>query len=178
MKRLALAFALIFSLTLVTAPTDADAQTVFELGPRIGIDVGDVEEVFIGADFRITSPGLPIVINPTFDFYFVEDITVWNLSGNALFQFGIDNEVFNPYAGAGLAIFRQSFDEQTVDTGFGTVTSPGGSTTDIGINLIFGADFITGGPVKPFAEVHFTPVFSDPESINLFGVRGGILFGF
>jgi len=158
----------------------ASAQVDVSVGPRLGIDVGDVEEVFLGADVRIQSPAVPVIINPTFDYYFTDDpLTFWGLSANALFPFGVNNQAFTPYAGAGLGIFRSSLDDQQIDGGeFGTITVEGESTTDVGINLIFGAQFLTGGPIAPFVEAHYTPIFADPENVNLFGIRGGLLFSF
>lgn len=148
-------------------PISANAQTEVALGPRVGIDVGDVEEVFIGADARISSPSLPVVVNPTFDYYFTSgDLTFWGLSGNALYQFGVDNQEFTPYAGGGLGIYRRSFDTQ-----FGSASS-----TDLGLNLLFGIQFPLES-VRPFAEAQFTPVFAD-DSFNLFTIKGGILFSF
>ncbi|MFP4227986.1 MAG: hypothetical protein ACLFTE_04065 [Salinivenus sp.] len=156
----------VFFLVLML-PTNAEAQTEVAVGPRIGIDVGDVEEVFIGADARITSPSLPVVVNPTFDYYFTPDgFTFWGLSGNALYPFGIDNQQFTPYAGGGLGIYSRSVDAQ-----FGSASS-----TDLGLNLLFGIQFPLES-VRPFAEAQFTPVFAD-GSYNLFSIKGGLLFSF
>lgn len=146
-------------------PLEAEAQSQFKVGPRLGIDAGDIEEVFIGADARISSPALPVTVNPTFDFYFTpENTTFWSLSGNALYPFGVNNQSFTPYAGAGLGLYRQS-----VDTQVGSVSS-----TDLGLNLLFGLEFPLQ-TVRPFVEAQFTPVFAD-DSYNLFTVKGGILF--
>ena len=163
-SRLTVVLALAFAFAL---PLESEAQTQFAVGPRIGIDAGDIEEVFIGADARISSPSLPVVVNPTFDYYFTPDnLTFWGLSGNALYPFGVNNESFTPYAGAGLGVYRQS-----VDTQLGSA-----STTDLGLNLLFGLEFPLES-VRPFAEAQFTPVFGD-SSYNLFTVKGGLLFSF
>lgn len=155
-----LIFALVF-------PLEAEAQTQFELGPRLGIDAGDIEEVFIGADARISSPVLPVTVNPTFDYYFTPDnLTFWALSGNALYPFGVNNQRFTPYAGAGLGLYRRSVDLQTQSV----------SNTDLGLNLLFGLEFPLES-VRPFVEAQYTPVFAD-DSYNLFTVKGGLLFSF
>lgn len=173
MKRLTLVISAIVFL-FICAPTTAHAQTSIAVGPRLGIDVGDIEEVFIGADVRISSPNLPVEINPTFDFYFTDDpLTFWSLSANALYPIGTNNEMFTPYAGAGLGIYRTSIDE--VDTGFGTFG--GGSSTDIGLNLVFGARFMLDS-VTPFAEAQYSPVFTEGSTTNLFNIKGGLLFAF
>jgi len=150
-------------LLAVMLPTAASAQSQLTVGPRLGIDAGDIEEVFIGADVRISSPALPVTVNPTFDFYFTPDnTTFWGLSANALYPFGANNQQFTPYSGAGLGLYR-------LDTS-------GGDATDLGLNLLFGIEFPLGS-LRPFAEVQYTPVFAD-DSYNLFTVKGGLLFSF
>lgn len=162
MKRLAVIVTAF--LLAVSLPSTATGQNRIQVGPRIGIDVGDVEEPFLGADVRIGLAASRFVINPTFDYYFVDDPrTYWSLSGNALYRFGIDNQVFVPYSGAGLGLYRSSIDG-------------GGSSTDVGINAIFGAEFLFGS-VRPFVEAQYSPVFSDGSTTSLFSVKGGLLFG-
>lgn len=174
MKRLLTVFAFLLTFGLLATP-QAQAQVTFEVGPRLGIDVGDVEELFIGADARISSAGFPLIINPTFDYYFTDDpLTFWSLSANALYPFVADNAAFTPYAGAGIGLYRSSVDDIEV---FGQ-TVEGDSVTDIGLNLIFGAQFLNTGPVSPFAEAQYSSVFSDGDTGNLFSIKGGVLFGF
>lgn len=167
MKKILATLTLLLALGLVAAP--AQAQVSFELGPRVGYDAGDVEELFIGADVRVSSAALPLIINPTFDYYFIEDVGdvdngLWALSVNALYPFGVSNAVFTPYGGAGVGLYNFSFGDS--------------STTDVGLNLVFGAQFLNTGVVKPFVEAQYSPIFSDPENTNLFTVKGGLLFGF
>lgn len=162
MKRLTLLSTILLALFL-SVPVQGQAQTTFQLGPRIGIDFGDVEEVFIGADARITTESLPVVINPTFDFYFTpENVTFWGLSANGLYAFGVNNEAFTPYAGAGFGLYRRSVGSF--------------SATDIGLNFLFGAQFITESTFVPFVEAQYSPVFSEGATTTLFGIKGGILF--
>lgn len=158
---------------LLVLPSAAQAQTTFQVGPRIGIDFGDIEEVFIGADARITTESLPVIMNPAFDFYFTpENFTFWGLSVNGFYPFGSNNEVFTPYAGAGLGIYRFSFEGQSV----GGIAFGGGGSTDIGLNLLFGAQFITGSTFVPFIEAQYSPVFTEGVTTTLFGIKGGLLF--
>lgn len=84
-------------------PTEATGQTQTSVGARIGVDAGDIEEPFVGADVRVRLPTSPITINPTFDYYFTDDpVTFWSLSANGLYRFGTQNQVFTPYSGVGL----------------------------------------------------------------------------
>lgn len=167
-KHLIFALALLFLL----APQQSRAQvevdeTVFKLGPRVTIGVGDINnDVYggsfaIGADLRLRTPALPVQGNGSFDFYFADDPwTVWSIDLNAVYPFGVDNEVFTPYAGAGLGITQFSADGDAADD------------TDIGINIVGGAEFETGGSVTPFAQLQAT-VAGDADRL---GITGGLLF--
>lgn len=155
-------FSLLFAAFLIATPQQTKAQASVEVGPRIGIDVGDIEEFFIGADARISVTGLPVKINPTFDYYFVDFGSYFALSGNALYPLGVENEVFTPYAGGGIGLFRADPDV-------------GGSATDPGINIVGGAEFI-GTNFRPFVQAQISIVFSDPDNTSLFGITGGLLF--
>lgn len=161
MKKLGLLTLL--ALFLTAAPA-AQAQTTFEIGPRVGYEIDDLEELFIGADVRIMVAGLPVVINPTFDYYLVDVGSLLQLSGNALYTFGINNQVFTPYAGAGVGITRFSFDDEDIPDNIDT------STTEFGLNVIGGATFSLGN-LKPFAQAQLT--FGDAELVTL---GGGVLF--
>ena len=162
MKRLALLSASLFLVLGLLGPSTAQAQV--KLGPRLGFDAGDVEGAFIGADVRFGTAALPVTLNPTFDIYFPDAGSFWGLSGNALYTFGINNQVFDPYAGGGLGVYRRSIDVGTVDA----------SSTDLGLNFLFGAEFSAGG-LSPFLEAQVTPIFADGSS-TLFTIKGGLLF--
>lgn len=159
--------ALVAILFLFVGLNEAQAQTVIEVGPRAGFDIGgDVEELFIGAEGRIGLESLPVLINPAFDYYFAEeDVTIFQFSANALYKFGVDNQAFTPYAGAGIGFTRVS-----VDTEFDEVFGFDSSSTETGINLIGGAEFETGS-LKPFVQAQITL-----GDIDLFTIGGGLLF--
>lgn len=163
---------LILALLFVATPQHAHAQvevdqTVFKLGPRVTLDVGDISnDVYggnfaIGADVRLRTPALPVQGNGSFDFYFADDPwTIWSIDLNAVYPFGVDNEVFTPYAGAGLGITQFSADSDALDN------------TDIGINIVGGAEFETGGSVTPFVQLQATLA----GDVDRLGVTGGLLF--
>ena len=136
-----------------------------KVGPRVGLDVGNIEEPFVGADVRVGLAASRIAINPTFDFYFTEKPpTFWSLSTNALYRFGVDNEAFTPYSGAGLGVYRSS-------------TEGGGGSTELGLNAVFGAEFRVGS-VGPFVEAQYSLVFMEGSTTSIFSVKGGLLFEF
>jgi hypothetical protein len=161
-------------LCIVALPNTADAQVGFTVGPRVSLDIGDdldpnSNTFAAGADVRISSVALPFIINPTYDLYFLDnengaDINFSTLNVNALFPFGISNQVFTPYTGVGLGI---SFLAQ----------GPADTVTDTGINIVTGAQFDLL-PLKPFVELGYSVYFTDGDSNrNVFGIRGGLLFG-
>ena len=164
MKKLT-AFVLLFGMFVGFGMQQAQAQTQIEIGPRLGFDIaGDVEEFFIGFDSRFGLASFPVILNGAFDYYFVDNVDFWQLSANALYEFGIDNQAFTPYAGAGLSITRVSAD--VGDALFGADAS----STDLGLNAIGGAVFGVG-KLKPFVQAQIT--FGD---VDLFTIAGGILF--
>lgn len=168
-----LAASLILGLGLLI-PTSVEAQTSFEIGPRLGIPVGDVSDrggsLFLGADARISGQALPVVLNPSVDFYLVDDVSgtsagqsVFAVDMNALYEFGVENQVFTPYAGGGVGITRFSADTE--------VSGLGSETTEVGLNIVGGARFPLGN-LEPFAQLNAT-LGGDLER---FGITGGLLF--
>lgn len=172
MKRLTF-LSLIVAFAFLLTPQQATAQTEIELGPRLGIDVGDASDIggdfFIGAEGRIHSEALPVAINPAIDYYFV-DVDGFSLLAfdiNALYEFEVDNEAFVPYAGGGLGFIRSSSEATNPFTGETTSQS----NTEVGLNLVGGAVFEMEG-FKPFAQAKIN-VGSD---FTLFNLMGGVLF--
>ena len=142
--------------------TPAHAQTAdspgtqIEIGPRVGFDVGDLEELFLGVDARINNARFPVTAQPALDVYFIEGGSLVQLNLNALYDFEIEDTGFFPYAGGGL--------------GFSFVNN-GGSTSDVGLNLVGGARFASDTIFTPFAQAQFTI-----GDIDFFALSGGILF--
>jgi opacity protein-like surface antigen len=140
----------------------ADAQIGIRIGPRVGYDIDQLNELFVGADVRLDVATLPVIINPAFDYYFVDGFDLYQLSINALYTFGINNTAFTPYVGGGLGITRTS-----VDTGVDFID---GSNTDIGLNIVGGAEFGFGN-LRPFVQAQLTL-----GDVDLTTIAGGVLF--
>ncbi len=164
MKHATLLLTAFFFVTVAKA--QVPSPVTFELGPRVGYDIGgDVEEAFLGVDARLGVMALPIDFQATFDYYFMEEnVTFWQLGLNALLGFG-PGIIFTPYVGAGLGIARIS-----VDLGVDDLSD---SDTDTGVNLIGGARFGVG-PIRPFVQAQVT-VLGD---VDLVTIAGGLLFKF
>lgn len=166
MKR-TISFLALFLLS-AAAQAQVPSPVTFELGPRVGYDIGgDVEETFLGVDARLGIMALPIDFQATFDYYFTEENkTFWQLSLNALLSFG-PGIVFTPYVGAGLGIARIS---SRISIDMGILSA---SDTDMGVNLIGGARFGMG-PLRPFVQAQVT-MLGDVELVT---IAGGLLFKF
>lgn len=126
--------------------------------------------LFLGADARISGQALPVVLNPSFDFYLMDDVSgtsasqsVFAVDVNALYEFGVENQVFTPYAGGGVGITRYSADTE--------VSGLGSETTEVGLNVVGGARFPLGN-LEPFAQLNAT-LGGDVERL---GITGGLLF--
>lgn len=176
MKKLTLISAALFLFVGLAVPLSTQAQTGVALGPRLGIpvgDLGDASSVFFGADLRITGESLPVVPNASFDYYMTDsdNVSYMAIDLNALYEFGIDNQAFVPYAGGGIGITRSSFD--AVSTGGGVTVSASGSDTDVGLNLVGGARFPVGS-VQPFAQLNAVLGGTGQR----LGLAGGLLFSF
>ena len=157
---LALALLFLFAPQQSHAQVDVD-ETVFKIGPRVTVDVGDINEFALGADVRLRTPAIRVQGNGSFEFYLAGDSgDIWAIDLNAVYPFGVENETFTPYAGAGLGITQFSADGDAADN------------TDIGINIVGGAEFETGGSVTPFVQLQAT-VAGDADRL---GITGGLLF--
>lgn len=151
MKKLAI-LAFLFAGFIGLGGKEAAAQNSF--GVNVGYNL-DAEEFFAGAQARFGTPSIPIVINPSIETYFIDNVTWLQIDVNALYHIGRDyTTTFTPYFGAGLGI-------DAIE-----------GNTDAGLNLIAGADF-GKGRMRPFTEARIN--INDGTNV---GVRGGLLFTF
>ena len=151
-----------FVVALLFAGTAMDAQAQFQLGVRGGYDL-EVEDPLLGVEarFGLNNPSFPLIIAPAFDYYFIDadDASFYHLDLNVLYPFGINNQSFTPYAGAGLGI------------GFWDPGENFDSQSDLGLNIVGGAVF-GFGQIRPFAQARLK-VGGD---IDLVTLQGGVLF--
>jgi opacity protein-like surface antigen len=166
-------YTLIFVLA-VALPIPSNAQTSseseFKVGPRATLSLGDISDAYggdiaVGADVRYQFADLPVQGNGAFDFYFAdENITVFTIDVNAVYPLEV-GETLAPYVGAGLGYTNISVD---VDTQFGSFS---GDSSDTGLNLVGGTEFVTGGSLTPFVQAQLTV-----GDLDRFGLAGGVLF--
>ncbi len=151
------------------------ADTGVQVGGRGGIQLLDYDELrhkealFVGAEARFAFELSPLIVALTFDHFFVEDRTLFQVGANALYDLPVDLSFLYPYAGAGVGVTRFTRPEVA-----GVATSNADSNgTRMGLNLVGGVRFDHAAlPVaRPFAQVGATV-----GPIDLLTVVGGVLF--
>ena len=134
----------------------AQAQTPWELGPLVGVNL-DNDELLLGAVARIPLTSLPVTLNPGFEFYPGFDpgsLFVLNFD----VQYELNAESLEPYVGAGISWARAS--------------NAGTSNSDVGLNLKGGLVFNPESRTRPYVEALLN--FAGSSEALVF--RGGLLF--
>lgn len=130
---------------------DAHAQMKFGAQASFATEV----DFGVGARAMFDSPVEGLTIVPTADIFFPSTgsgvSSQWiEVSGNAHYGLPIEgNSSILPYAGGGLGLVHHSVSI----SGFGS-----SSSTDLGLNLLGGMQFLTVGTFVPFAEVRYNTV--------------------
>ncbi len=161
MKTLRTAFCALFLSALVAAPP-VQAQTPWELGPVLGLDL-DRDELLLGAVARIHLDSAPITLNPGIEFYpGVDDVAGLNTSFLVLnfdVQYELEAESVEPYVGGGISYSRFSIDTRDPEW-------------EAGLNLKGGLLFNRRGNAQPYAEAVLN--FANGGEALIF--KGGFLF--
>ncbi|MBT8395782.1 MAG: hypothetical protein HKO65_03035 [Gemmatimonadetes bacterium] len=164
MRRLTMALATVTF--LVAFPSQAWGQ--FQVGPYLAYH--DDADLGIGAFVGVPLPEIDENLSVVADFGFFfpgdhgsegSDWDYWELNGDAIYRFPLENVGFTPWALGGINIARWSHDRGSEGPG-----DDHSGDTDIGINLGGGVTF-GEGPVAPFAGVKF----------ELSGGDGAVIFG-
>jgi opacity protein-like surface antigen len=166
-----------------------------QLGVRSGIQLlhnetlRDQNSLSAGAEARLSFELSPLIVALTFDDFFVEDRTLFQIGANALYDLPIRHSFLYPYLGAGVGLIRFALPELAPVSGSNSagpdgsvVSSPEargtGPTTDsngmrLGLNLVGGVrfDHVALPVLRPFAQVM---VSLGP--IDLLTIVGGVLF--
>ncbi len=162
MKMLPTASCALLLFGFVAAPP-AQAQTPWEIGPHLSVNL-DNNELLFGGVARIHLSSLPITLNPGLEFYPGIDDTGGGLSRSLWVmnfdgQYQLDAESVSPYVGGGISWARLSTDTQ-------------GATSDFGLNLKGGLVFNRTGNAQPYGEAILN--FADGSEALIF--RAGLLF--
>lgn len=167
----------LFLLAALMLGSSSAVQAQFQIAPRVGFELNDVEALQVGAEARFGTASLPILINPSADYYFLDcdggisgadvSCSLFSIKGNAIYEFGGGGTTaFTPYAGAGIALAIARAEVSV--PGF----SASESDTEVGLNLLGGARFEAGG-FQPFVQAEVGLGGAD-----IFSIVGGLLFTF
>ena len=148
---------LVVILGLALPATEAIAQGRFELGPRVGFDVANVEELLVGAEARLPFRSQPVALQSALDVYLPARGSFVTLSVNVLYRFPVDHPRIRPYAGAGLGF---SFYDDAA----------GQNLSDTGFNLVGGLRFPSSSAFTPFVQTQVTL-----GTVDLIALSGGFL---
>ena len=154
----------------------ARADTGIQIGARSGIQLLDDDELrhgnalSIGAEARFSFELSPLVVGLTFDHFFVEDRTLFQVGANALYDLPLGLSFLYPYLGVGVAATGFALPETAGPPVMGSGDSNG---TRLGMNLLGGVrfDHVALPVVRPFAQVMLSV-----GPIDLFTIVGGVLF--
>jgi hypothetical protein len=170
-KRTASRFVLVSLFLVISTAHPTWADVGFRVGPRVGLELHQDKDLFLGADVRLSFPLSPLTINPIFDYYFDEDRTLFQVGVNALYYLPIPTRRLSPYLGAGVAMTGFSFHDNALSPG-SPVSISDDNGSRVGLNLMAGVCFDL--PVlTPFAQAMITV-----GDIDLVTIGGGFLFGF
>jgi hypothetical protein len=185
---------LVKSVGLVSAVAPAvRAETGVQVGARSGLQLLDDDALrnenalSVGAEARFSFELSPLIVALSFDHFFIEDRTLFQVGANALYDLPIGHSFLYPYLGAGVGVTRFALPEGgNVPNGEApdgpvllTPGSPGqGDAQDsngmrLGLNLVGGLrfDHIDVPVVRPFAQVMLSI-----GPIDLLTVVAGVLF--
>ncbi len=160
------------ALVLLASGHHARADVGVEAGARIGVDFEGDEDMFVGADLRLAFPSSPLTINPTFDYHFVADGTMFQVGANALYHPPLSTPYFRPYVGVGFGVTRFAINAANVMPG----QPVGGVEDNEGIrgalNLVAGARFDLPA-LKPYTQAMLST-----GDIDLYTISVGVLTDF
>lgn len=139
-------------------PTRTAAQTQVAVGPRVGFDIANIEELHVGVDARLAHPDVAVEVQPALDVYLPANGSFVTLSTNVLYRVPVANARIQPYAGGGLGV--SFFDDAT-----------GRNQSDVGLNLVGGLRLPSSAVFTPFAQTQITL-----GSVDLIAFSGGVLF--
>jgi opacity protein-like surface antigen len=145
------------------APARADVGV--RIGPRGGLQLRGDSDQFVGADLRLTFSLSPLTLNPTFDYYFDEDRTLFQIGLNVLYALPVSASI-KPYGGLGVGLTAFAYDEEGMMTPGSQSDSQG---SRVGLNAIGGFTLATPW-LTPFVQAMVS--FG---KIDLVTIGGGVL---
>lgn len=143
---------LMFALASHAGPADAQG---WDFGVRTGLYT-DVEEPFVGVEALHQIRNTPWMFNPNVEYVFVENGNLWALSVDFHYDFDLDLDKVDVWAGAGPTVLFRDLDRPAF--------RDDDSDSDFGLNLIGGIGAKNGG-VRPYGQVKV--ILSDDTEVAL-----------
>jgi hypothetical protein len=141
------------------------ADVAVRAGPRSGVEAHDGADLAVGADLRLAFSLSPLTLNPSFDYFFADGQTLYQIGLNALYHLPIGSRSrVAPYGGIGVGLTFFSMEEAP------DVTDAHGSR--VGLNVITGVCFDLP-IVAPYAQMTATV-----GEIDLVAITAGLLYDF
>ena len=149
------AFILSSSLVLSFFAMDRPASAAgWDFGVRTGYYT-DVEEAFLGLEALYQIGDSPWMFNPNVEYVFVENGDLWSLAADVHYDFDVDMEAIDIYAGGGPALLFGEFERGNAEDV---------DDTDFALDLIAGAAAKRGG-VRPYGQIKV--IISDETEVAL-----------
>jgi len=146
---------LLSAVCLVIFSNSGYGQAYTTFGVRAGIYT-KAEELFLGGEMS-TPLGRDVYFNPNLEFILIDGGTFITFNFDFCYNFPTST-AFNIWAGGGLAIVYTNPD------------GPLNSETDLGLDLLFGMGFSTGGTLIPYVQAKALLGERD-DFVLAFGVR-------
>jgi hypothetical protein len=126
---------LVTSLTSGAARADVGVQ----VGPHAGVALSRDVDPYVGLGLRLTAPSSPLTIQPTFDYVFDENETLYHVGGNVLYEVPVAFRL-KPYFGVGVNYSTFALNKPSGPS----MTVPDAGAADdeghrLGMNLLVGA---------------------------------------
>jgi hypothetical protein len=147
--------AMTFAMTLEQARADVGVR----VGPHAGAAIGDDVDPFVGLGLRLTAPSSPLTIQPTFQYIFDENQTLYHVGGNVLYELPLALQL-KPYFGVGAAFSAFALNQEGM--------SGDSQGYRLGLNLLAGARLELPW-VSPFVQVA-----KQVGEFDAFAVGGGV----
>ncbi|HUP24726.1 MAG TPA: hypothetical protein VNB06_17540 [Thermoanaerobaculia bacterium] len=141
-----------FLLLSFSAPVGAQG---WDFGVRTGIYT-DIEEPFLGVEALHQIRRTPWMFNPNVEYVFVEHGSLWALSADVHYDFDLDMEKVDVWAGGGPTVLLRDSDARRI--------GPDRDSNDFGLNLIAGAG-VKRGSVRPYGQIKV--ILSDDTEVAL-----------
>ena len=99
------------ALVALGAAPPARAAVGVAVGPRVGLELHEDVDPFVGGDLRLSFAQSPLVLAPSFDWYFDEDKRLFQIGLTALSPLPIRSRLVRPYVGPGIGVTAFSYHE-------------------------------------------------------------------